>query len=155
MGFKTIFDDVATTAGSLAKSAAKKAGEVAESTKLNITIRSEQHKLEGMFTTLGKLFYEQAKGTDVRAQIVAQVMEIDEEKQTIDDLRTILVESTGKVICQSCGKGIDIDNAYCPICGKKQEPKLMFDDFDDTESQSDLSTTEPTALESESASEEK
>lgn len=131
MEIKTILDGVANTAGTFAKSAAKKAGEVAETTKLNITLKSEQRKLEGMFTTLGKLFYEQSKGTDVRAQIVAQIMEIDEQKQTIDDLRTILVESTGKVICNSCGKGIDIDDAYCPVCGKKQEPKLMFEKQDE------------------------
>ncbi len=133
MEIKTILDGVASTAGTFAKSAAKKAGEVAESTKLNITLKSEQRKLEGMFTTLGKLFYEQSKGTDVRAQIVAQIMEIDEQKQTIDDLRIILVESAGKVICTSCGKGIDIDDAYCPVCGKKQGPKLMFDKQDEND----------------------
>ncbi len=139
MGFKEMIGDVANTAGTLARSAAKRAGEVAESTKLNITLKSEQHKLEGMFTTLGKLFYEQAKGTDVRAQIVAQIMEINEQKQVINDLRTVLVEAGGKVICASCGKGIDIEDAYCPICGKKQEPKLMFSDFDSDGTVSDNS----------------
>ncbi len=139
MGFKEMIGDVATTAGTLARSAAKRAGEVAESTKLNITLKSEQHKLEGMFTTLGKLFYEQAKGTDVRAQIVAQIMEINEQKQIIDDLRTVLVEAGGKVICSSCGKGINIDDVYCPICGKKQEPKLMFSDFDSSDTDSESS----------------
>ena len=146
MGFKEMIGGVANTAGTIAKNAAKRAGEVAESTKLNITLKSEQHKLEGMFTTLGKLFYEQSKGTDVRAQIVAQIMEIDEQKQTIDDLRTILVESTGKVICPSCGKGIDIDNVYCPVCGKKQEPKLMFGDFDSDTENTKAEATAPEAV---------
>lgn len=153
MGFKKIIGDVATTAGTLAKSAAKRAGEVAESTKLNITLKSEQHKLEGMFTTLGKLFYEQAKGTDVRAQIVAQIMEIDEQKQVIGDLRTILVEAGGKVICSSCGKGIDIEDVYCPICGKKQEPKLMFGDFDSGSTISDENALVPDEVAAEADSE--
>ena len=144
MEIKSIFDGAASTAGTFAKSAAKKAGEFAESAKLNITLKSEQRKLEGMFTTLGKLFYAQSKGTDVRAQIVAQIMEIDEQKQTIDDLRIILVESTGKVICSSCGKGIDIDSAYCPVCGKKQEPKLMFDKEDEI-AQTELTTVDEPA----------
>lgn len=128
MDFKSILDNVASKVDTFAKTAAKKTGEVAESAKLAISLKSEQHKLEGMFTTLGKLFYEQAKGTDVRAQVAAQVMEIDEQKKVINDLKVTIAEASGKVICESCGKEIDVDNAFCPVCGKKQEPKIVVED---------------------------
>lgn len=127
MDFKAFVDNVASKAGSLAKSAAKKTGEVTESAKYAIMLKTEQNKLEGMYTTLGKLFYEQAKGTDIRAQVAAQVMEIDEQKQIIADLKATINENSGKIICEGCGKEIDIDNAFCPDCGKKVEPKLLHD----------------------------
>lgn len=123
MDIKAIVSSVASKAESLARTAVKKGGEVAEAAKLNITLKSEEKKLENMFATLGKLFYEQVKGTDVRAQVKAQVMEIDEQKLVIEELKATIAEAGGKVSCESCGKEIDIDAAYCPTCGKAQAPK--------------------------------
>ena len=125
MDIKSMIGNVTNKAGSIAKTAVKKTGEAAESAKLAITLKSEQNKLDRLFTTLGKLFYEQAKGTDVRAQVAAQIMEIDEQKQVIDELKVIIAENNDKIICVSCGKDIDIDDAFCPVCGKKVEPKLL------------------------------
>ena len=133
MDIKSIVDNVTTKATSIAKTAVKKTGEVAESAKNTITLKSENNKLEALFTTLGKLFYEQTKGTDVRAQIAAQIMQIDEQKMVIEELRTIMAESSGKMVCESCGKDIDIDSTFCPVCGKKIEPKFVFDEPEDDE----------------------
>ena len=126
MDFKSIVDNVTAKASEIAKTAVKKTGEAAESAKNAITLKSENNKLEGLFTTLGKLFYEQTKGTDVRAQISAQIMQIDEQKLVIENLRAIMAESSGKMVCESCGKDIDIDSTFCPVCGKKIEPKFVF-----------------------------
>ncbi len=137
MDFKAIFDNVANKAGSLAKSAARKTGEVAEQAKLAITAKSEKGKLETMYTTLGKLFYEQVKGTDVRAQVSAQIMEIDEQKLVIEQLTTEMAENNGHILCDGCGKEISFDDAFCPTCGKKQEPKKLFDREASTDEKSD------------------
>lgn len=128
MDIKSIVDTVSTKASELAKSAVKKTGEVAESAKLAISIKSEQSKLDNMFTTLGKLFYEQAKGTEVRAQVAAQILEIDEQKKVIEDLRLTAANASGRMICDSCGKEMSLDDAFCPVCGKKVEAKLLFND---------------------------
>ena len=133
MDIKSIVDDVAAKAGSLAKTAVKKTGEAAEAAKLTLALKSEQKKLDSLFTVLGKLFYEQTKGTDVRAQIVAQIMEIEEQKQIIDDLKATMIENSGKIICDSCGKEIDLEHPFCPECGKKIEPKLLHRDVDENE----------------------
>ncbi|MBQ8248323.1 MAG: zinc ribbon domain-containing protein [Clostridia bacterium] len=127
MDIKSIIDDVTEKAGSLAKSAVKKTGEAAETAKFKFLIKSEQKKLDAMFTELGKLFYKQVKGTDVRAQAKAQIMEIDEQKRIISDLKSAIIETAGKMICDSCGKAIDLEHTFCPECGKKIEPKLFFD----------------------------
>lgn len=119
MEFKKIVHTVAGKAGAIAKSAAKKTGEAAGNAKLAITYKSEKIKLEKMFTTLGKLFYEQTAGTDVRAQIVAQIMEINEQKKSIEDIKALMEEVKGKASCPGCGKSISIDAAYCPVCGQK------------------------------------
>ncbi len=133
MDIKAIVNDVTEKAGSLAKSAVKKTGEAAESAKFRFLMKSEEKKLDAMFTELGKLFYKQVKGTDVRAKTTAQIMEIDEQKQIINDLKSAIIESQGKMICDSCGKAIDIENVFCPECGKKIEPKLMHNDDQDEE----------------------
>ncbi len=123
MDIKAIVSNVAAKAESLARTAVKKGGEVAESAKLNIILKSEERKLEGMFSTLGKLFYEQIKGTDVRAQIKTQAMEIDEQKLVIKELKLTITEANGKAKCEFCGNEIEIDAAYCPACGKAQVMK--------------------------------
>lgn len=120
MDIKSIVSNVATKVDSIARTAVKKGGVAANSAKLALSMRSERKKLDGMFSTLGKLFYEQVNGTDVRAQIKAQVMEIEEQKLVIAELKTAMEEAGGKAKCKKCGKLIDIDAAYCPSCGCSQ-----------------------------------
>ena len=142
MDIKTIAGDVAAKAGSLAKTAVKKTGEAAEAAKLTLLIKSEQKKLDSLFTVLGKLFYEQTKGTDVRAQIVAEIMEIDEQKKIIADLKATMIENSGKIICDFCGKEIDIEHPFCPECGQKVEPKLLNRDDRETEISNEIPDNE-------------
>lgn len=123
MDIRTIFNSAASKIDSLARIAVKKGGEAAESAKLNLTLRSEQKKLDTMFVTLGKLFYEQVKGTDVRTQVKTQIMEIDEQKLVIEALKLTIAEANGKASCKSCGNDIEIDAVYCPICGSSQATK--------------------------------
>lgn len=125
MDIKSVVDSVASKASEIAKTAAKKTGEVAESAKLTIALNSEKRKLDELFKELGRLFYEQAKGSDVRIQIAAQVMQIDEQKEVIEDLRDAISAAKGKIACDFCGKEFSVDAAHCPACGKKVEPKFI------------------------------
>lgn len=116
MGF---FDDLTKNAKSFAEKAVKKTGEVAESAKLTISLKSEESKLENLFAALGKLCYEKAED----GLIAAQILEIDEQKTVIAQIKAEIAANSGKVFCQSCGKEIDADTAFCPHCGAKQEQK--------------------------------
>jgi len=116
---KSLWADVSGKAQAAAQTAAKKTGEVAESAKLNITLKTEQQKLGRLFASLGKLYYEKAE----EAQLAAQVMEIDEQKKIIEDLKVVIAEQKGKILCPACGKEIDGDSLFCSGCGAKQEQK--------------------------------
>ena len=120
MDIKSIVENAAAKADSLARAAVKKGGEAAEAVKLNISLRSEQKKLDSMYTTLGKLFYEQVKGTDVRVQVKTQIMEIDEQKLVVEELKLSVAETKGKAACIHCGNDIAIDAIFCPACGQSQ-----------------------------------
>lgn len=120
MDFKYAVSSAAGKVGHFTRVAVKKTGEAAELAKLRVAFISEKRKLEGMFSTLGKLFYEQVKGTDVRVQIAAQIMEIDEQKAVISKLKSDIVAAKGKAVCAGCGSPIDSEAAFCPACGERQ-----------------------------------
>ncbi|MCI8387245.1 MAG: zinc-ribbon domain-containing protein [Clostridiales bacterium] len=116
MGF---FDDLSKNAKSFAEKAVKKTGEVAESAKLTISLKSEESKLEGLFSALGKLCYDKADD----GLIAAQILEIDEQKTVIAQIKAEIAANSGKSYCAGCGKEISSDSAFCPHCGAKQEQK--------------------------------
>lgn len=116
---KSLWADVSGKAKDAAQTAAKKTGEVAETAKLTITLKTEEQKLGRLFAALGKLCYEKAE----QAQLDAQIMEIDEQKKIIADLKVQVAESKGKIICAGCGKEMDAGAQFCSSCGAKQEPK--------------------------------
>lgn len=116
MGF---FDDLSKNAKSFAEKAVKKTGEVAESAKLAISLKTEESKLEGLFNALGKLCYDKADD----GLIAAQILEIDEQKTVIAQIKAEIAANSGKSYCTSCGKEISSEAAFCSHCGAKQEQK--------------------------------
>lgn len=120
MDIRNAVNSAAGKVGTFTKVAIKKTGEAAETAKLKLALITEKRKLEKMFSTLGKLFYEQVKGTDLRIQIKAQMLEIDEQKAVIASIRSEIVASKGKAECAFCKKPLDMDATYCQNCGKQQ-----------------------------------
>ena len=124
MGF---FDDFTKSAKNIASKAVKKTGELAESAKLTILLKSEESKLEGLFAALGKLTYEKADA----ALIAAEILEIDEQKNVIKQLKADIAANSGKMFCPACGKEIADDAKFCPACGKPVFPELEESDEDE------------------------
>lgn len=123
MDIKAIINNAVSSIDNMAKTAVNKTSEVATSAKHSILLKTEEAKLEELFKTLGKLFYEQAKGVDLRAQITAEVIEIDEQKLVIRELQTKISEKNKKNFCSVCGKQMRADSIYCKVCGTKQDLK--------------------------------
>lgn len=119
MEFKEFFDNFSKNAKTIADKAVKKTGEVAESAKLIISLKSEEAKLERLFNNLGKLCYDKADD----ASIAAQIIEIDDQKEVISKIKADIAANSGKAYCISCGKEITSDAIFCPYCGNKQEQK--------------------------------
>ncbi|MBE6613511.1 MAG: zinc ribbon domain-containing protein [Ruminococcaceae bacterium] len=120
---KAFWNDLTGKAGTAAKAAAKKTGEAAETAKLAITLKTEESKLRGLYAKLGVLYYANTAGEDNADVLAAQVLEIDEQKMVIENLRAVIDERNGKMKCPNCGKIIDIESAFCNSCGAKQEQK--------------------------------
>lgn len=105
-----------------AKAAAKKSGDIVEVTKLSVAINTEEDKIEQEYTNIGKIIFESynngAQVSDeisgICSRIKAHEKNIEEIKQKIQDLKKVK-------ICTNCKNEMDIDIAYCPKCGTKQE----------------------------------
>ena len=116
---KALWGDISGKAQAAAQTAAKKTGEVAESAKLSITLKSEEQKLARLFLGLGKAYYDK----EAEDLMSAKVMEIDEQMKVIAALKVVIAEQKGKILCHACGKEIDGDSLFCNACGAKQEQK--------------------------------
>ncbi len=116
---KNIAEKTVKKTGEVADLAAKKGSEVAESVKLNVSLKNEEGKLAKQFCALGKLVYDKADNETVAAQIV----EIDDQKQLIEDIKAEIAEKNGKTICQGCGAEVEADSTFCKHCGAKIEKK--------------------------------
>lgn len=114
-----IIDNLSKSAKTFAEKAVRKTGEVAESAKLAFTLKTEEMKLDGLFEELGRLCYDKAD----EALIAAQILEIDEQKSVIAQIKAEIAANSGKLICESCGKEIPSEAAFCSYCGKKQAQK--------------------------------
>lgn len=114
-----ILDNISKSAKSFAEKAVKKTGEVAESAKLTICLKSEEVKLDELYEDLGRLTYEKAD----EVVITAQILEIDEQKLIIAQIKAEIAANNGKASCSSCGKDIPSEAAFCSYCGKQQAQK--------------------------------
>ncbi len=148
------FKDFSKKVSDFADKAAKKTGEVTESAKLNIALKTEQNKLNGLFTELGKLCYEKANGADVDGQVSAMVIEIDGQKAEIARIKDEIAANSGKVYCSGCGKEISAEAAFCPLCGAKQEPKEAAAEAEAPEAAPEAAAEDVPAEEAEESAEE-
>ena len=94
---KALWGDISGKAQAAAQTAAKKTGEVAESAKLSITLKSEEQKLARLFLGLGKAYYDK----EAEDMMSAKVMEIDEQMKVIADLKVVIDEQKGKILCHA------------------------------------------------------
>lgn len=110
---KKAFSDTASTAG-------KKAGEVANKTKIRFALANMQTDLDELYERLGKLHYDSiSTGVDNGTKESALITKIDSLKSDMEILKAEigLFPKRGKV-CSYCGKTIPKNSEFCPYCGK-------------------------------------
>ena len=114
------FDEFVKKAGTTAKSAAKKTGDLYETAKLNWKIASEEEKMQDVFVKLGRMCYADHDVADCDdAKINELCAQVSELEASLRDLNNKLMKYKKYVRCRKCGKEFKESEIFCPVCGTK------------------------------------
>ena len=101
-----------------ADAATQKAGELADTTKLNLQLFDRNTELEALFKDLGKIVYLTHTGVEVEEQeLESKVTRIDEIYGEMARIRGKLAAKKGSVECPVCGSDCQQEDAFCRHCG--------------------------------------
>lgn len=115
------FENIGKKIGETAQAAAKKSGDLVEVTKLNMSINSEEDKMEKLYAQLGKLVYSdfnEGIGLDARYMEICNTVMTHE--QNIAAIRQKIQEIKNIKLCSNCGAELERNVAFCPSCGAQQ-----------------------------------
>lgn len=108
--------------GEAAQAAAKKSGELVETTKLNVNINSEEDKIQKIYTQIGKTLFERYSATGVADDDVKESLEaVKVHEQNIKSLKEKIFDIKGSKTCISCGTEMDKAQVFCSKCGAKND----------------------------------
>lgn len=108
--------------GEAAQAAAKKSGELVETTKLNVNINSEEDKVQKLCTQIGRKVYEKYSAAGIADEDVKDMCEaIKVHEQNIKSLRDKIMEVKGVKTCANCGSEMDKAQLFCAKCGSRIE----------------------------------
>ncbi len=98
----------------------KKTNEVVYVQKQKFDIASIEGKREKEYATLGKLYFEQIKDTEIENPEIKQLVdEIKNKNEKIKVIKDEINSAKNKRICPQCSAAIDNDAAFCSVCGAK------------------------------------
>ncbi len=108
--------------GEAAQAAAKKSGELVEVTKLNVSINSEEDKIQKLYTQIGKTVYEKFAASGMADdEVLESCNSIVAIEQNIKVLREKIAEVKGTKQCVGCGIEMERSQVFCSKCGTKNE----------------------------------
>ena len=118
----SMFENITKKVTETAKAAAKKSGDIVEVTKLNVAISTEEDKIEKEYVNIGKIVYESfCKGTNLEAAITECCERISDFRKNVEGMKQKILELKNVKTCPGCKTELEIDTAFCPKCGTKQE----------------------------------
>ena len=117
----SFFNDLKKSISGAADYTVKKTGEMTETAKIRMDIRSRNAALSKCFENIGRAYYKKERGSQefLDGVIAGQMTEADSIKEEIADLRRQLAKLQGYVICSACGAQISEKSVFCPLCGVK------------------------------------
>lgn len=116
----SFFDNLGDRLNSVGKGIADKAKEVSDTTKLNGQIREEEKKIQNAYLTIGQKYYEQTKENPA-PEFTELFQSIVASEGLISQYRFEIQKIKGVCNCENCGAEIDVNAAFCPSCGTKNE----------------------------------
>jgi len=118
----TILDDIGKKISEAAQVAAKKSSELVEVTKLNISINTEEDRIQKLYEQIGKEIYEYFKSEeDVPEELKDVCSEIRAREATIKDIKDRILEIKNLKACIKCGTDLEMGVLFCSKCGAKQK----------------------------------
>lgn len=118
----SLFENITKKVSNTAKAAAKKSSDLVEVTKLNMSISTEEGKIQSTYGEIGKTVYEAyTKGEDIPEAFKELCDKIKSYEDNIKDLKEKILLLKNTKACPSCGTELEVEIAFCPNCGTKQE----------------------------------
>ena len=102
------------------KDMAKKTKELADITKLNLQISSEEDNIKNKYIEIGKLYYE-LFSSNPDEKFAELCSSITESMNKISALKEQILEIKGVKKCPKCGAEIAFSAVFCSACGTKIE----------------------------------
>lgn len=114
------FEKVGETISSRSKDVAKKVKNMADVSKINSQIASEEERINSLYKKIGIKYYDINKDTDSDA-FIEDLHEITKAKQRIEEFRKEANVIKGIIICTNCGGEVPFNTTFCGSCGAKVE----------------------------------
>lgn len=116
------FENLGKKVGEAAQAAAKKSGELVETTKLNVNINSEEDKIQKLYAQIGKAVFDKFAESGAAEDYIKEACEaIIVHEQNIKSLREKIAAVKGTKACIGCGAEMDRTQIFCSKCGAKNE----------------------------------
>jgi len=114
--------DIRGTIANLTKTAAKSSGDFLKSTKLSMSLSSEEGNLKELQLELGRKVHEIYQyGGSLGKFFDEKYLEIEACERKIAELREQISEIKGTKQCVKCGKSLNRDAEFCQKCGIRVE----------------------------------
>jgi uncharacterized membrane protein YvbJ len=117
-----ILENISKKVTEVAQVAAKKSSEVVEITKLNISINTEEDKIQKLYEEIGRIVYNYFKSQEnVPDELKEVCAEIQQSETNIKNHKRRILEIKSLKLCGNCGAELGEDVNFCPQCGARQQ----------------------------------
>jgi len=110
--------DIRGTISSFTKSVTKTSGDLFKTTRLSMSVSSEQNVLKNLYMEIGKKVHEiyQYGGT-LGKYFDEKYLEIEASERKINELKEQISQIKGVRECPKCSKTVERAAEFCPKCG--------------------------------------
>lgn len=115
---KVVAEQTRTATVKAADRAGRKAGEMAQATRINLQIFDRNTECEVLYKEIGRLIYDIHQGVQIEEQAIeTRLTQLDALHNELEHLRGQLAAL--KTICPHCGRQCSREDAYCAGCGSR------------------------------------
>ena len=114
--------DIKGTLVNLTRSVTKTSGDLLKTTKLTMSLSTEETNLKNLYMEIGKKVHEIYQyGGSLGKFFDEKYLEIDAAERKIADLKEQIGVIKGTRVCTKCGKTVDRSAEFCQKCGVRVE----------------------------------